>query len=130
MRVLVIDDEKTLADTLARILRHAGHEAAAAYDGASALQLVGSFLPDCVISDVIMPGMNGIEICARIEKRYPKCHILLFSGQAATNELVAAAHAKGYTWELLATPMQQDDFLEKLASLDAACPPPGRLSKA
>ena len=93
MRVLVIDDENNLADTLVWILERAGFEATSAYDGESALQRLDTFPPDVVISDVIMPGINGIEVCTRIQARFPKCHILLFSGQTATNELLGEAHA-------------------------------------
>jgi CheY-like chemotaxis protein len=118
MRILVIDDEKTLAETLAMILRNAGHEARVAYDGPSALERAESFQPDCVISDVIMPGMNGIDTCAVIQSKYPKSYILLFSGQAETNTLVEEAHAKGYTWELLAKPVEPDELLERLALVE------------
>jgi DNA-binding NtrC family response regulator len=64
-----------------------------------------------------MPGMNGIELCSLIEKKHPRCHILLFSGQASTNELVERARAQGHTWELLAKPVDPDELLEKVASL-------------
>ena len=116
MRILVIDDEKSLADTLAMILQHAGYQAASIYDGASALKLVETFVPDCVICDVIMPGMNGIQTCAEIAVKHPGCHILLFSGQAEGNELVNKARADGYTWELLAKPVEPDELLAKIAS--------------
>ena len=117
MRVLVIDDEKNLADTLVWILDRAGFEATAAYDGESALQRLDTFQPDVVISDVIMPGVNGIEVCTRIQARFPKCHILLFSGQTATNELLGEAREHGLTWELLAKPMDPDELLAKVTSL-------------
>ena len=117
MRVLVIDDEKNLADTLVWILERAGFEATAAYDGESALQRLDAFQPDAVISDVIMPGVNGIEVCTRIQARFPKCHILLFSGQTATNELLGDAREHGLTWELLAKPMDPDELLAKVTSL-------------
>ena len=91
MRFLVIDDEKFVADSLAMILEGDGHEAVAVYDGGSALEKVKSFTPDCVISDVIMPGLNGIEVCSAIEEQYPKCQILLFSGQASISELIEKA---------------------------------------
>ena len=117
MRVLVIDDEKNLADTLVWILERAGFEATAAYDGESALQRLDTFQPDVVISDVIMPGINGIEVCTRIQARFPKCHILLFSGQTATNELLGEAREHGLTWELLAKPMDPDELLAKVTSL-------------
>lgn len=117
MRVLVIDDEKSLADTLVLILQGAGYEASAAYDGPGALSQVDSFLPDVVISDVVMPGMNGIEVCSRIQAEHPSCHIILFSGQAATNELMRSARAQGCQWELLAKPVHPKDLLEKLSLL-------------
>jgi len=117
MRVLVIDDENNLADTLVWILERAGFEATAAYDGESALQRLDTFQPDVVISDVIMPGINGIEVCTRIQARFPKCHILLFSGQTATNELLGEAREHGLTWELLAKPMDPDELLAKVTSL-------------
>ena len=117
MRVLVIDDEKPLADTLVLILRGAGYEASAAYDGPAALSQVESFLPDVVISDVVMPGMNGIQVCGRIQEKHPTCHIILFSGQAVTNELMRSVRAEGCEWELLAKPVHPKDLLEKLSSL-------------
>jgi DNA-binding response OmpR family regulator len=117
MRVLVIDDEKNLADTLVWILERAGFETTPAYDGESALQRLGTFQPDIVISDVIMPGLNGIEVCTRIQAQFPKCHILLFSGQTATNELLGEAREHGLTWELLAKPMDPDELLAKVTSL-------------
>jgi DNA-binding response OmpR family regulator len=117
MRVLVIDDEKNLADTLVWILERAGFEATSAYDGESALQRLDTFQPDVVISDVIMPGINGIEVCTRIQARFPKCHILLFSGQTATNELLGEAREHGLTWELLAKPTDPDELLAKVTTL-------------
>jgi len=127
MRVLIVDDERSVADTLVMILQREGHEAASAYNGATALQKIESFVPDCVISDVIMPGMNGIELCSLIERDYPQCHILLFSRQASTNELVEKAKAQGHTWELLAKPVDPDELLEKLAALQAASRTSNRL---
>lgn len=117
MRVLIIDDERRVADTLVMILEREGYEAASAYNGAAALQKIKSFTPDCVISDVLMSGMNGIELCATIEKLHPDCHILLFSGQASTNLLVEKARAQGHRWELLAKPVDPDELLERLSSM-------------
>jgi CheY-like chemotaxis protein len=63
-----------------------------------------------------MPGMNGIGLCAIIEKKYPRCRILLFSGQASTNELLTKARDEGHTWELLPKPIDPEELLEKLSS--------------
>ena len=100
------------------ILKQSGREATAAYDGPAALRSAESFHPSVVISDVIMPGMNGIETCKKIQAKFPKCQILLFSGQAATNELVHEAWDEGFKWELLAKPVEPEELLAKLASLN------------
>lgn len=117
MHVLVIDDEQYVADTLVMVLEQSGLQATAAYDADSALKKAESFQPTVVISDVIMPGTNGIEVCREIHAKFPNCHIFLFSGQAATNELVREAYARGVKWELLAKPIAPEDLLAKLASL-------------
>jgi len=120
MRVLIIDDEKAVADTLVMILQRKGYDAAVAYSGPEALKKVESFAPNCVISDVIMPGINGIEVCAAIEKMHPECHMLLFAGQAFNHELVERMRVEGHAWELLAKPLPPDKLLAKLASLDSS----------
>jgi len=117
MRLLIIDDEKFVADSLAMILEGDGHEAVAVYDGSSALEKVKTFVPDCVISDVIMPGLNGIEVCTLIEEQHPKCQIVLFSGQASTSELIDKARDQGRTWELLPKPIDPEELLTKVASI-------------
>jgi CheY-like chemotaxis protein len=119
MRILVIDDEKWIADSLTMILQGEGHNVISAYDGAAALDKIRSFVPDCVISDIFLPGMNGIEVCAIIEETYPQCHILLFSGQASTSELMEKARAQGHAWELLPKPIDPEELLLKISSLTA-----------
>lgn len=123
MRVLVIDDEKNVANTLVWVLEDGGFSAIAAYDGTDALRKLESFPPDVVISDVIMPGMNGIEVCEIIQSKYPKCRIFLSSGQAATTDLIHEAWERGLSWELLAKPLEPEDLLTKLSSLPNAATP-------
>jgi CheY-like chemotaxis protein len=72
--------------------------------------------PDAVISDVIMPGMDGIEASKRILQVLPNCRVILFSGQAASTALVEKAKAEGYVFELLAKPINPETLLEKLKS--------------
>ena len=83
-RVLVVDDEQVIADTLAKILDLNGYDASAVYTGTAAVESARSLRPDLIISDVIMPDMNGIEAAISIRGFLPTCKILLFSGQAAT----------------------------------------------
>lgn len=118
MRILIIDDEKAVADTLVMILERKGHKAEAVYDGGVALERFESFAPDCVISDVMVPGRNGVDVCAVIQAKYPNCHILLFSGQAETSDLIQKARAAGHNWELLIKPFSPAELLAKLNSLE------------
>jgi CheY-like chemotaxis protein len=87
-RILVADDERVIADTLAMILNQSGFEARAVYSGEGALELAESFQPDMLISDVIMADLNGIDAAIRIRALLPGIKILLFSGQAATADLL------------------------------------------
>ncbi len=95
-KVLVADDERVIADTLAMILNQSGFQARAVYSGEKALELAPTFQPDMLISDVIMADLNGIDAAIRIRAILPSIKILLFSGQAATADLLEKAHAQGY----------------------------------
>ena len=113
-KVLVVDDERVIADTLAIILNQAGYDAGAVYSGTDAVQQATSTRPDLVISDVIMPDMNGIDAAIRIRAALPSCKILLFSGQAATADLLENARQQGHEFEILAKPVHPQDLLAKL----------------
>jgi len=115
-RVLVIDDEQVIADTLAKILDLNGYDASAVYTGTAAVESARALQPDLVISDVIMPDMNGIEAAISIRGFLPSCKILLFSGQAATADLLENARAQGHEFEILAKPVHPSDLLAKLKS--------------
>lgn len=116
-RILVVDDEQPLADTLVAILCRAGYEASAFYNAQSALEKIDSCCPELVISDVVMPGMSGVEMAVLIRERHPKCKILLFSGNAATLDLLKQVREQGYDFELLGKPLHPTDLLAWIASL-------------
>ena len=69
LRVLVVDDNRDAAESLAMVLRLTGHEVALAHDGPGALDAAGSFMPDVVLLDIGMPGMNGYEVARRLRAR-------------------------------------------------------------
>jgi CheY-like chemotaxis protein len=113
-KVLVADDEQVIANTLAIILNQAGFDARAVYSGEKALEELDSFQPDMLISDVIMTGMTGIEVAIETRKKLPNCKVLLFSGQAATADLLERARAQGHEFDILAKPVHPTDLLAKL----------------
>jgi adenylate cyclase len=65
-RILVVDDQRTNAEMLAGLLRNLGYEVDTALDGTAALQKMEAALPDLVVSDIMMPKMDGFELCRRI----------------------------------------------------------------
>jgi DNA-binding response OmpR family regulator len=109
--VVVVDDERAIAETLVEILNGEGFEALSASDGDTALDLVRSFQPDIVISDVVLPGVNGVDVGIRIREALPECRIILFSGQAATVDLLKQARDRGHAFEILAKPIKPEDLL-------------------
>jgi CheY-like chemotaxis protein len=112
--VLVVDDERVIADTLAIILNRSGFEATAVYNGERAVEVAGTLKPDMVISDVIMQDLNGIDAAITIRGLLPNCKILLFSGQAATADLLEKARGQGHEFEILAKPVHPQDLLARL----------------
>ena len=113
-RVLVVDDERVIADTLAIILNQSGFEATAVYSGEKAVEMARTLRPNMLISDVIMTDMNGIDAAIQIRSILPDCKILLFSGQAATADLLEGARARGHEFEILAKPVHPQDLLARL----------------
>src|SRR5580704_12386240 len=113
-KVLVVDDEQVIADTLAKILDINGYDASAVYSGLSAVESARALQPDLIISDVIMQDMDGIEAAIKIRAFLPSCKILLFSGQAATADLLENARSQGHDFEILAKPVHPSELLAKL----------------
>lgn len=113
-KVLVADDERVIADTLAIILNQSGFDAKAVYTGEEAVERAESWRPNMVISDVIMAELNGIDAAIKIRALLPSCKILLFSGQAATADLLEKAAGQGHQFEILAKPVHPQDLLAKL----------------
>jgi CheY-like chemotaxis protein len=111
-RVIVIDDEALIAETVMEILNGEGFEAIAASSGASAIELAMTWEPDIVLSDVIMPGMNGVETGITIRELFPNCRIILFSGQAATVELLEKA--RHHRFQILAKPISPDQLISMI----------------
>ena len=115
--VLVVDDEETLANTTVEILNLSGFCAFVAYDGQTALELAAKLHPDILLTDVVMPGMNGVELAVALSKLLPKTRILLISGQAGTIDLLERARLEGYSFDLIAKPIHPLKLVEQLNNL-------------
>jgi DNA-binding response OmpR family regulator len=123
--VMVVDDESSIADTLAEILSRSGYATITAYDGDSALESALLTPPEMLIADVVLPGMSGIDLAISIKRIFPDCKIILFSGQASTADLLAAANRDGHHFQLLNKPVHPADLLARIAtSLKQSKPQP------
>jgi DNA-binding NtrC family response regulator len=117
-RVLVLDDEQVIANTLALILNRSGFEAQAVYTAEAAIKSAREFSPDVLISDVIMDGSTGIDAAISISEIVPHCRVILFSGQAVTADLLEHAKASGHRFELLVKPVHPRALLERLKQIN------------
>lgn len=113
----VVDDEDLIASTLELILIHRGFDARSFVDPADALNAAQSASPDFLLTDVMMPGVNGIELAIQMKQRHPHCKVLLFSGQSSTSDLLEAASSRGHHFEILAKPVHPTHLLEKIDRL-------------
>ncbi len=118
--ILVVDDEVILADTVAEILNISGFCAFSAYDASTALQITEELHPDYLLSDVVMPGMNGVDLAINVRKMFPEMSILLFSGQAGVADLLEVAREQGYAFDLVEKPMHPVRLIERLKRMRPA----------
>jgi len=116
-RILLIDDEAAITESLTEILNGAGYEALAFQDGYAAIESARHLCPDIVLSDVVMPKLNGVETVIMIRQICAATRIVLFSGQSGTADILQKARSKGHEFELLPKPIHPDDLLKRLSAL-------------
>jgi len=115
-KILVVDDQASIALTLETILQRQAYETAVAHSGEEAIQVAYSYEPDFIISDVMMDGISGIEAVIRILGFQPHCKVLFFSGHANCQDLLGEARAQGFDFEVLAKPVEPKELLERIGS--------------
>jgi DNA-binding NtrC family response regulator len=117
-RLLVVDDERVIADTLALSFSSAGYEARAVYSAEQAISLlsIAEWLPNLAVIDVRLPGMHGIDLAILMKAEYPQVHVILFSGQAATADLLDLARSQGHVFDVVAKPVPPREILELIAT--------------
>jgi DNA-binding response OmpR family regulator len=86
--VLVVDDEPTITEVVSRYLQRAGYDTRVAGDGPSALELAGAQRPDLVVLDLMLPGMDGLEVMRRLREREGLSVILLTAKGEATDRVI------------------------------------------
>jgi DNA-binding NtrC family response regulator len=115
--VFVVDDESVIASTLALILQNQGFEARPFTEPLKALQAACFETPDLLITDVVMPLLSGIELATQVKERCPNCKVLLFSGHAATANLLKSPFDSNREFELLTKPVHPSDLINKVKGI-------------
>lgn len=112
--VYVVDDEQIIAFTLVTILKQNGFQAIAFVDPLDALMAAESECPDVLLADVMMPLLNGVDLGVQFKAIHPTCKVLLFSGQAATSDLLRDAGKKGNHFDLLTKPVHPTELVSAI----------------
>jgi two-component system response regulator AtoC len=106
-RVLIVDDDESLRDSLALVLGAEGYEVTPAADGERALALLDEAAPDIVLCDLRMPGIGGLDLVPELARRRPEATVILMSAWA-TEELALEAMRRG-AYDYLAKPFQPSE---------------------
>ena len=108
-RLLIVDDEKGIRDALAQVFEYEGQEVRVAEDGPDALLVANTFQPDLVFLDVKMPGMDGLEVLARLGDESPGSLVIMISGHGTIDTALEATRRGAY--DFLEKPLDTDRLL-------------------
>lgn len=85
-KILIAEDELAVREFVTRALAHKGHEVTAVDDGLKALEAVSAEPFDLLVTDIVMPGLDGIALALKLSKDFPELSILMMSGYAAERQ--------------------------------------------
>jgi two-component system response regulator MprA len=115
MRVLVVDDEPAVREALERILRLDGYEVELATNGKDAIRRLANAPADAVLLDVLMPELDGLEVCRRLRDTGDRTPVLMLTARDAVGERVAGLEAGADDY--LAKPFALEELLARLRAL-------------
>jgi two-component system response regulator MprA len=123
MKILVVDDDRAVRDALGRVLTLAGYEVQAAQGGAEAIEAVVQAVPDAVVLDVGMPGVDGLEVCRRLRMLGNRVPILMLTARAEISDRVAGLDAGADDY--LVKPFDNEELKARLRALVRRTGPEG-----
>lgn len=115
MKIMLVDDERSLCEVIGLMVRRAGYEFVFTHDGSCALALFQREQPDIVILDVMLPGMNGFELCEEIREYSQTVPILMLS--AKCDIVDKRVGFKSGTDDYLGKPFEQEELLLRIEAL-------------
>ncbi|HEX4406305.1 MAG TPA: response regulator [Polyangia bacterium] len=120
-RILVVEDDEVARETMTEVLAHAGYDVVAAADGYEALSIAAHGSPDLVLSDLQMPGIDGVELTKRLHAFAGGIPVVLTTGITDTQDVITAAQSYGAV-ACLPKPMNVDELLWTIDRTLAARP--------
>ncbi len=115
MHLLVVDDDPAVLEALALVLDLNGFEVTTAVDGRDAIRTLSAASPDAVILDVLMPGIDGLEVCRRIRASGDRTPVLMLTARTEVSERVAGLEAGADDY--LAKPFAREELIARLRAL-------------
>jgi two-component system response regulator MprA len=115
MRLLVVDDDPAVREALALVLDLHGFDVSTAEDGREAIRALSVAAPDAVILDVMMPGLDGLEVCRRIRSTGDRTPVLMLTARTEVSERVAGLEAGADDY--LAKPFAREELIARLRAL-------------
>ena len=115
MRVLVVEDEPAVRESLERVLRHDGFEVDVAGDGREAIRRLAVVRPDAVLLDVLLPELDGLEVCRRMRDTGDRTPVLMLTARDGVGDRVAGLEAGADDY--LPKPFALDELLARLRAL-------------
>ena len=115
--VLVVDDERHLCNGLRRILEKEGYEVSTAEDGLTALGLVDQRTPDVILLDLMMPGLDGREVCRRVREVAPAVQVIYFTAKAEPIDAAVFRELRTEADAFLSKPATSRQILSKVSSV-------------
>ncbi len=97
-RILVVDDEEGLREALAEKLRHSGHEVETAESAEVALSGLSRFEPDLIVTDLMMPGLSGLQLLEKVQETVPSLSVVVMTGHEDMSSAVDAMKAGAFDY--------------------------------
>src|SRR4051812_27176177 len=115
MKILVVDDERAVRDSLRRALELEGYEVDLAVDGPDGLERISAGQPDAVILDVLMPGLDGLEVSRRVRRSGNRVPVLMLTARDEVDDRVAGLDAGADDY--VTKPFALDELLARVRAL-------------
>ena len=112
IKILLVDDEEDFVKTISQRMQRRGQESDIALNGEQALSRIEQEVPDVVLLDLKMPGIDGMEVLRRIKKAYPEVQVIIMTGHGS-EKIETEARTLG-AFEYLQKPTKIDTIMNKM----------------